>query len=111
MAGELPFVGRSDELVALHTWLDETIAGAPRAVIVRGEAGVGKTRLLDRFAGDVVRLRPEVTILRATCYQDARVPYLPLATALRPIGDLASLLRPMVDDTPEGADHRRLHLY
>src|SRR4030088_784989 len=103
MAGELPFVGRADELGALHTWLTEAIETGPRAVLLRGEAGMGKTRLLDRFAADVGRSQPGVTVLRATCYQDAPVPYLPLATALRPIGDLTSLLRPLIDDTPEHA--------
>ncbi|MEY2432473.1 MAG: hypothetical protein QOC92_2198 [Acidimicrobiaceae bacterium] len=111
MAGELPFIGRADELGALHSWLGEAIDAGPRAVLLRGEAGVGKTRLLDRFAADVVRNQPGVVVLRATCYPDAPVPYLPLATALRPIADLASLLRPLIDDTPEHADERRLHLY
>src|SRR5688500_10718734 len=101
MAGELPFIGRTEELASLHAWLAEAAAHGPRAVLLRGEAGVGKTRLLDRFTADVVRLRPDVIVLRATCHQDARVPYLPLATALRPVGDLGALLGPMIDDTPE----------
>ena len=111
MTGELPFVGRTSELAALHGWFDEAIHGAPRTVLLRGEPGVGKTRLLDRFTADVVRRVPDALVLRSTCYEDARVPYLPLATALRPLGDLTSFLGPPTDDAPEGADERRLRLY
>ena len=111
MVGEPPFIGRAHELAALHGWLDDAVDDGPRAVLLSGEAGMGKTRLLDRFAASVVQRRSDVTVLRATCYQDTQVPYLPLATALRPIGDLASLLHPLGDDTPERGDARRLQLY
>src|SRR5260221_9125398 len=111
MAGIHPFVGRTAELRALKRWLNEAISDGPRVVLVSGEPGVGKSSLLDRFIADVGRRKLAISVLRAACYQDVNVPYLPLATALRPIGDIAALLRPLIDDTPERSDERRLHLY
>ena len=45
------FVGRSGELESLERLLDELDRGAPRAVEVTGEPGIGKTRLLREVAG------------------------------------------------------------
>jgi hypothetical protein len=44
-------VGRSGELSALDTALAEAGRGSPSTVIVEGEAGVGKSRLVSEFAG------------------------------------------------------------
>lgn len=44
------FVGRSPELAALDLALAEASSGAPRLVVVGGEPGIGKSRLLDEFA-------------------------------------------------------------
>jgi predicted ATPase len=43
-------VGRSSQLAALETALDEAGRGRPCAVMVGGEAGVGKSRLVTAFA-------------------------------------------------------------
>jgi ATP/maltotriose-dependent transcriptional regulator MalT len=44
-------VGRSGQLSALDTALIEAVRGHPSTVIVGGEAGVGKSRLVAEFAG------------------------------------------------------------
>ncbi|WP_317135598.1 ATP-binding protein [Nonomuraea phyllanthi] len=44
------FVGREEELAALSESLDEARKGTVTAVLLGGEAGVGKTRLVQRFA-------------------------------------------------------------
>src|SRR5687768_5027517 len=44
------FVGRSPELAALEVALAEASAGQPRLVVVGGEPGIGKSRLLDELA-------------------------------------------------------------
>ncbi|MEV5895590.1 ATP-binding protein [Nonomuraea fuscirosea] len=44
------FVGREEELAALAESFDEAIKGTVTAVLLGGEAGVGKTRLVQRFA-------------------------------------------------------------
>lgn len=43
------FVGRTDEIAALSELLAEAAAGTPRVLLVEGEAGIGKTTLVERF--------------------------------------------------------------
>ncbi|MFT7722282.1 MAG: AAA family ATPase [Roseateles sp.] len=47
--GLAPFVGRADELAALHAALDRALAGRTLWLGLRAEAGVGKTRLIEEF--------------------------------------------------------------
>src|SRR6185312_2188664 len=44
-----PFVGREPELAQLTTLLDELQNGRGRLVLVTGDPGIGKTRLVDAF--------------------------------------------------------------
>jgi DNA-binding CsgD family transcriptional regulator len=96
--GGLPrFVGREQELSTLREALAE-----PAVVLVEGEAGIGKSRLVQEFlAGAVDRHR----ILRGAC-PPLREPLMlgPVVEALRPYGDtvaglrlsaLAGVLRPL----------------
>jgi AAA ATPase domain len=51
LSGEAPvFVGRAEELAALDAAFDRVQQGQPSAVLIGGEAGVGKSRLLSKFA-------------------------------------------------------------
>ncbi|MBO0518126.1 ATP-binding protein, partial [Streptomyces beijiangensis] len=43
------FVGRADELTILNDALARGGAGEPQALLLGGEAGVGKTRLVEEF--------------------------------------------------------------
>jgi class 3 adenylate cyclase/tetratricopeptide (TPR) repeat protein len=67
LGDDAPFVGREAELGLLVSKLrDAAGTGAPAAVLVTGDAGVGKTRLareLARFAGEV----PDARVLWASC--------------------------------------------
>ncbi len=56
-AGRALFVGREDELSLLRARLDEVRAGEPRAVLVQGAQGIGKTALLHRFLSEATDLR------------------------------------------------------
>lgn len=49
-AGSVALVGRAEERAALLRYLEQTIDGKGTLVLVEGEAGVGKTRLLDALA-------------------------------------------------------------
>ncbi|HQV58168.1 MAG TPA: BTAD domain-containing putative transcriptional regulator, partial [Ilumatobacteraceae bacterium] len=44
-----PFVGRTDELARLRSARTKAHAGIGHFIIVRGEAGIGKSRLIDQF--------------------------------------------------------------
>jgi DNA-binding SARP family transcriptional activator len=54
-AGSTPLVGRSTELAELSSRWAEAAAGHPNLVLVAGEPGVGKTRLVEELASDVAR--------------------------------------------------------
>ncbi|MEU2261789.1 AAA family ATPase [Streptomyces sp. NPDC019645] len=49
------FVGRTGELTALGQALSRATAGEPQALLIAGEAGVGKTRLVEEFHGEACR--------------------------------------------------------
>ncbi len=75
-------VGRDDELGRLLTLLDDAEAGRSVVALVSGDAGVGKTRLIN----EVTRLAAGrgFTVLSGQCAElGDSVPYLPLADALR----------------------------
>jgi len=44
--------GRSAEFARLRGWLADAVAGLPRVVVCSGEAGIGKTRLLEALSDD-----------------------------------------------------------
>ena len=77
-----PFVGRSQELNQLERWLREARTGHPRVVLIQGDAGIGKTRLLYEARTIATRLGMQVCFGRG--YEDLTLPYLPFADALRP---------------------------
>jgi DNA-binding winged helix-turn-helix (wHTH) protein/tetratricopeptide (TPR) repeat protein len=59
-------VGRARELAALHRELEVAATGARRIVFVTGEAGIGKTTLIDRFIEEV---GAGVTAARGQCLE------------------------------------------
>lgn len=75
-------IGRDADLSRLEERLDEVRAGAPFTVIIGGEAGIGKTRLIREFEG---RLPADVRLLAGQCVDLGSVaaPYAPVKTALR----------------------------
>ena len=82
---ELPLVGRRDELVALRQHLASAIDGRGHCVLLRGEAGVGKSRLLAELAREATRR--DVLIASGSAFAvEASIPYGALADALsRPL--------------------------
>ena len=47
-----PIVGREPELASMRQALEDVAAGSPCVVVVQGEAGVGKTRLVEELAAE-----------------------------------------------------------
>ncbi|MGW1274563.1 ATP-binding protein, partial [Streptomyces sp. NPDC002491] len=78
------FVGRCDELDILHDALSRAAAGEPRALLVGGEAGVGKTRLVEEFAVTAGRGGGAVVAVGGCVEIGADgLPFAPFSTALR----------------------------
>jgi predicted ATPase len=70
-----PFVGRREELAWLEQLLRESCGGQPRVVLLPGDAGIGKTRLLQEVRSGAVRDGLQVGYGRG--YEDLTLPYLP----------------------------------
>lgn len=109
------FIGRQQELAALKTALGGVAEGQARVVLVGGEAGIGKTRLVEEFAQHVRGRTGRV--LWGGCIGLGGLPYGPVAEALRSLvhdldddglaavvgphaGDLARILPGLEDRIP-----------
>jgi ABC-type oligopeptide transport system substrate-binding subunit len=78
----LPFTGRGDEHAALLRCWETARRGADRLTLVEGEAGVGKTRLVEEGMRYIES--QGATVLRGRCYEfGGGLPYQPIAEALR----------------------------
>src|SRR5262249_22934547 len=76
-------VGREAELLRLQGWLDKARRGERQVVFVTGEAGIGKTTLVEAFH-QRLRARPEVWVARGQCFEQhgPGEAYLPVLEAL-----------------------------
>ncbi len=79
---QAPFVGRARQLDVLRSALARAAAGEPGAVLVAGDAGVGKTRLLLELTAHAAATG--ATVLAGHCLDIGEVglPYLPFTEAL-----------------------------
>jgi len=77
----IPVVGRDAELEAVAGVLDAVAGGARRLLVVRGEAGIGKTRLLEVVREQAVARRFVLLEGRAT-ELESDVPLAPVVDAL-----------------------------
>ena len=66
-------IGRDDALAALQAALRAACDGQRRVIFVVGEAGIGKTRLIDEFLARAVQAEPMV--LRVDCAQAQYSPH------------------------------------
>jgi DNA-binding CsgD family transcriptional regulator/tetratricopeptide (TPR) repeat protein len=83
------FIGRTQELAQLRELLARAGGGEPLVALVGGEAGVGKTRLVERLA--TIAGEQEVRVLRGGCVPlgEEGLPFAPVIQALRGLaGDL-----------------------
>jgi DNA-binding SARP family transcriptional activator/predicted ATPase len=96
----LPFVGRGEERVALLDRLQATVQGHGGMALVEGDAGVGKSRLVEeiiadaRWRGFQVGLGKADPLAEAPPYQLLRDALSPLLTPLR-VAQLAELVEPL----------------
>ncbi|MEV6960852.1 AAA family ATPase [Streptomyces sp. NPDC051207] len=89
------FVGRAAELDTLHGALARAARGEPQALLIGGEAGVGKTRLVEEFTGAAGRGGAVVAVGGCVEIGADGLPFAPFSTALRALrralpGELAA---------------------
>src|SRR5262249_19900427 len=99
LLNQTPFVGRATQLKKLVSKLSQALNGIGAIAMVRGEPGIGKTRMLEEFAD---RARQEsALVLRGACYDgEWQRPYSPFAEAIADYSHLASpdeLVRTLTD--------------
>ena len=82
-----PFVGRDQEFGEIVAWLTPATSAGPRASLITGEAGIGKSRLVAELA--VVAHDAGAAVLLGQCYEDLSRPYEPFVQALA--ADLAAV--------------------
>jgi DNA-binding SARP family transcriptional activator len=96
-----PFVAREQELARLRSLLDRALAAQPGpgqpvgsgggVALIAGEAGSGKTGLLDEFARQASEVHGDLIVLRGSCNAQAGAgdPYLPFREMLQTLaGDV-----------------------
>ncbi|WP_089719452.1 ATP-binding protein [Candidatus Entotheonella palauensis] len=81
-------VGRQREINILHMALSQALHGTRQLVFVSGEAGVGKTAMIDALMTQITTY-PEVWAGRGTCieYSGPGEAYLPVLEALGQLGE------------------------
>lgn len=78
-------VGRESELERLRTWWSRTAPSGASIMLIGGEAGIGKTSLMEALA-EFVRAQG-VPVYRGTTSFSESMPYEPFIVALRDAGD------------------------
>jgi DNA-binding CsgD family transcriptional regulator len=80
----LPLIGRERELVQLHSLLDDAAAGRGRTLLLAGESGLGKSRLVRAATDEAQRRAWQVAVGRAYPVESG-VPYAPISDGLLPL--------------------------
>jgi adenylate cyclase len=75
------FIAREDELAILNNHLDQAISGKGSMVLISGEAGVGKTRLMN----EIIKFaeQKDIHIARGMCLAESLEPLMPIKYALK----------------------------
>jgi ABC-type oligopeptide transport system substrate-binding subunit/DNA-binding SARP family transcriptional activator/tetratricopeptide (TPR) repeat protein len=88
------FVGRETELATLEAYLEKALLGQAQVVFVSGEAGSGKSALLQEFMRRSVTAHPDLAVGWGICnaFFGQGVPYLPFRDVLNMLaGGIQSL--------------------
>lgn len=101
----VPFVGRAPELARLQRAWRECTSGETRLVLVTGEPGIGKSRLVGHLAG--IAYQAGATVLWGRATEEAVISYQAFADALEPLA-AAMLGQPAEDLDPAAARLGRL---
>jgi DNA-binding CsgD family transcriptional regulator len=80
-------VGRADELAELVAAMAQARESVPRLVLVGGEAGVGKSRLVAELIARAATDGDRVLVGQCVGFEEATIPLLPVIDALRGLDD------------------------
>ncbi len=86
-SSQKPFVGRSEELGVIHSIVLKAHGGSQATLIVRGDAGTGKSRLMGEVVKKMTALGFKIGAGEALSYAK-QSPYLSIISALRGLMDV-----------------------
>ncbi len=78
----VPLVGRQDQVATFRRALERAADGRPGVLLVGGDAGVGKTRLVTDLARTAEAAGARVVVAHCVDLGEVGIPYLPFAEAL-----------------------------
>ncbi|MDI6917772.1 MAG: tetratricopeptide repeat protein, partial [Thermoplasmatales archaeon] len=87
------FIDRNQEIAELKSYLDDMIKGNGKTVFINGEAGIGKTRLINELQN--YALSKNVRCLSAECVPQGSKPYMAFINAFQ---DAAEPIIPMKEE-------------
>jgi tetratricopeptide (TPR) repeat protein len=89
-APDTPMIGREAEIVRLRQALEDAWQGRGRVVVIRGEAGIGKSRIVEEVAVEAAARGGRVLLGR--CYETEQIlPFGPWVNAVRQAGVLSEI--------------------
>ncbi|HEY2724601.1 MAG TPA: ATP-binding protein, partial [Pseudonocardiaceae bacterium] len=91
LGSAMPLVGRGEELAALTAAWRRARGSRPGLALVSGDAGVGKTRLLEELAAHARADGGLVLVGRCLEAGESGLPYLPFVEALHGLSEPADL--------------------
>lgn len=68
----VPFVSRRDELALLRQAVTKAAAAQRQLVLISGEAGIGKTTLVQRFLHEMTSREHDVVVATGQCFEEFR---------------------------------------
>lgn len=89
--------GRQAEFTRLRHAFDAAQSGSPQVVVISGQAGVGKSHLVNEFSEEVL---DRSNIITFSCSESVDLPYVPLTNTIRRLLEIA----PVRPDGAEGRD-------
>ena len=79
--GRTPYIGRSEERSMLRQAMSRAVAGGGGVALIAGEAGLGKTRLVDEISDEAKAAG--MFVVRGHCYDmEGALPYVPFVEAI-----------------------------
>jgi len=92
VTGYAALLGRDRELASLAAMLDHAASGTGSALLIQGEAGIGKTALLAQARQEAAQ-RDMLTLACSGVRSEAGLPFAALHQLLRPVLPLAGDIR------------------
>lgn len=104
-AHRIPFVGRDDEMTELARLWSEACSGAGQAVLITGEAGIGKSRLAHDFCAGIATGTEAPALVKLYCSNIGR------NSPLRPVADDILTGAEVVSQMSEAEQAQRIGIY